>query len=192
MCTSIMLATLLGLGAAPASQTGETPSWQENYTTAREVGRRQKKPLAVIIGRGPRGWEKISEEGEPTPSVRKLLARNYVCVYVDAGSEPGKRLADAFSMAQGLVISSRDGEVQAYRHSGRLSSGDLEATLRLHANDSGTAQAKSVGQPRVSYSYDPVSPRPAPVAYPANFGGFGGSGGFGSFGGFGGSGGGSC
>jgi hypothetical protein len=184
MSMSILLVALLGLDAAPASQARQTLEWQETYTAACRVGRQEKKPLAVFIGSGARGWEKVHEEGKLTPSVQRLLAESYVCVYVDADSQRGKRLAEAFSLTQGLVLSTRDGEHQAFRHSGRMSTRDLEAALQRHAND------RVAAEPRVSYSYNPTTTPPAPAAYPANFGGNGGFGSFGGFGGFGG--GGSC
>jgi hypothetical protein len=182
MCTSMLLVALLGVDAGPASQAGQTPAWQDSYTAACQVGRREKKPLAVFIGSGARGWEKIDDQGKLTPSVQRLLAQSYVCVYVDGATERGKRLAEAFALTQGLVLSTRDGEHQAFRHSGRLSSRELEATLHRYANDHVTARAVPVDQ-RSSYSYNPATTTPAPAAYPA---GFGGSGGFGGTGGFGG------
>jgi hypothetical protein len=191
MIQSIVLVALLGLDAAPGAQAGQAPAWQDDYGAARQAGRREKKPLAVFIGSGAEGWEKVSEEGKLTPGVQGLLARDYVCVYVDAGSDYGKRVAEAFGMTRGLVLSSRDGESQAFRHGGRLSASDLEAALRRHATESVAART-GAGQPRVSYSYDPAATRPAPAAYPAHFGGFGGYGGFGGFSGGGFGGGGSC
>jgi hypothetical protein len=135
MYTSIVLAALLGPGAAgPQDEAVQAPTWQENYATARKVGREQNKPLAVFIGRGPDGPKQLSQDGELTAEARKLLADSYVCVYLDASTPAGKRLADRFSLPQGLVVSSRDGENQAFRHSGRMSGKDLDATLRRYSN----------------------------------------------------------
>jgi hypothetical protein len=195
MCTSIVLVALLAAEPSPGNQATDAPPWQDNYTTALAAGARAKKPLAVFIGSGARGWEKLCREGNLSDASRKQLARDYICVYVDAASERGKRLARAFSMTQGLVLSTRDGEEQAFRHSGRLSAEELEAALLRHASEPVAARTETLQQ-RVSYSYNPATPAPAPApartVYPASFppvryAGFGGYGGFGGFGG-----GGSC
>jgi hypothetical protein len=134
MYTSIMLVALMGPGAAPQVQTPEALSWQENYTAARKMGREEHKPLAVVIGSGAKGWEKISKD-KLTADVQKLLAESYVCVYIDASTAKGESLAKAFSLSQGLVISTRDGEEQAFRHSGQISSSELEVSLKRYSTD---------------------------------------------------------
>jgi hypothetical protein len=184
LVTSILLAALMSPGASPESPATETPAWQTSYTEARELGRREKKPLAVFVGSGLKGFETLSQEGSLAAAAGRLLARDYVCVYVNSDTERGKRLAGAFSMTQGLVVSTRDGDSQAFRHSGRMSARDLEATLKRYANGRAVDQTETLQQ-RVSASYAPPAPAARP-AYPSSFGGFGGFGG----GGFGG--GGSC
>jgi hypothetical protein len=134
MYTSIVLAALMGPGAAPFLQASEGPSWQKNYSAACKLGRQQNKPLAIFVASGPAGWDKVSQESTLTPAVRKLLADSFVCVYLDAGETHGKRLAEAFELTHGLVVSTRDGESQAFRHSGRISSKDLASTLRRYSN----------------------------------------------------------
>jgi hypothetical protein len=134
MYTSILLVALMGPGAAADAQSSEPLSWQENYTAARKLARQEDKPLAVVIGSGARGWEKLGT-GKLTAEAKKLLADNYVCVYIDADTTRGKRLADEFSLSQGLVISTRDGQEQAFRHSGPISNSDLEASLKRYSTD---------------------------------------------------------
>jgi hypothetical protein len=138
MYTSIVLVALMGPGAAPQTQVSEVPSWQDNYTAARKLGQQENKPLAVFIGRG--------EKGKLTPEVQKLLAENYVCVYVNTDSPKGKRLAKEFEMEQGLVISSRNGEDQAFSHSGQISTSDLTASLRRYATDYVSISTESLQQ----------------------------------------------
>jgi hypothetical protein len=135
MYTSIVLAALLGPGAgATQAEPAQTPTWQKDYVAARKMGREENKPLAVFVGSGAEGWAKVSQDGKLTANVQKLLADSYVCVYLDASTPAGKRLADQFSLSQGLVVSSRDGQDQAFRHSGRMSGQDLDAALRRYSN----------------------------------------------------------
>ena len=133
MYTSMMLVALMGPGAAQV-KTPEPLSWQENYTAARKMGQEQNKPLAVVVGSGAKGWEKLSKD-KLTPKVQKLFSQGYVCVYIDADTPKGKRLAKAFSLSQGLVISTRDGEDQAFRHSGQIGRSDLETSLKRYSTD---------------------------------------------------------
>ena len=135
MYTSIVLAALMSPGAAgPQVLVSEKPTWQTDYSAARKEGQEQNKPLAVFIGSGAQGWKKVSRENELTSDALRTLAESYVCVYVDATSPAGKSLADNFSLTQGLVVSSRDGQTQAFRHSGPIAATDLDTTLRRYSN----------------------------------------------------------
>ena len=60
MYTSLVLVALAG-ASAPVSAGAQDPTWQEDYTTARTLGRQARKPLAVFVGAGPKGWDKLSE-----------------------------------------------------------------------------------------------------------------------------------
>jgi hypothetical protein len=207
MHTSLLLLALLGPDAAPLTPAPEAPRWETSYAAAQAAGREQGKPLAVFVGKGPAAWERLTEEGKPTLKSRRLLAEGYVCVYLDADTPAGRRLAEALEVGAGpgLVLSTRDGDGQAFWHQGRMSPAELDDTLQKYAN--GTAVLQTEMLDRVRYAtaaYTNGSVRPAAYAaqptttatyavYPTvptySFGGFGGySGGFG--GGFGGGGGG--
>lgn len=196
MYTSVILLALAGGGgAAPAAQ---APSWQVDYPAARQQGRREGKVLAVFIDRGPTGWARVSTTGKLSPAARRLLADRYVCVYVDANQPAGRKLADAFGMKDGtgLVLSTRGGQDQAFRHEGRISPGDLERCLGKYAGRRVITRTETLQTQQTSSSYYPpatptVAAPAAPVSVPS-YGSFGGGfgGGFGGFGGGFGSGGG--
>jgi hypothetical protein len=163
-------------------------TWQDSYSTARQMGGRQDKPLAVFIGNGPAGWKEVAEEGDLSEKASRLLAQGYICLYVDRTQPGGVDLAESFGVPSGtgLVVSSRDGKGQAFFHSGKLTAADLETRLAKYSEQIVTRTEQLV-DPRVSFSYDPTSsgaynaPPTQPYASPS----FGGSG-IGSFGGFGG------
>src|SRR5579859_1417641 len=136
MHTLIVLAALFGPGAAAQPQGSETRSWQEDYSEARKLGRRQDKPLAVFFGSGERGWETLTSGRRLPAEARKLLDAHYVRVYVDTSSAQGRRLASAFAVrgGSGLVISTLDGEDQAFRHEGRMTDRELESSLQKYSN----------------------------------------------------------
>lgn len=182
MHTSLILVALLG----PADTLGtqkQTSTWQDSYSTARQMGRQQDKPLAVFVGNGPAGWKKVAEEGALSEKANRLLSQGYICLYVDRTQPRGERLAESFGVPSGpgLVVSSRDGKGQAFFHAGKLTAPDLETRLAKYAAQVVTRTEQLV-EPRVSFSYDPASsgaynaPPSQPYASPS-FGGFGSFGG---------------
>jgi hypothetical protein len=197
MYTSVMLVALAGSGAVPSAP-AEAPSWQADYSAARREGRRAGKPLAVFVARGAEGWGKVSTTGKLSPAARRLLAERYVCVYVDSAAARGRRLAEAFELTNGtgLVLSSRDGQDQAFRHEGRLSAAELERCLRSYSGRRAVARTENLQtqEVRTSFYYAPSrsktrSAPAAPASTPVygSFGGYGGGfGGYGGYGGFGG------
>ncbi len=77
MYTSFVLGACLL--ASPASEVAqESLSWQGDYATACRVAKREQKPLAVFVGSGPQGWQKVSNDGQLSTEARKLLADHYV------------------------------------------------------------------------------------------------------------------
>ena len=192
MHTSLLLFALAGPAVAPAPQAPPALIWQGSYRAAREVGREQGKPLAVFVGAGPAGWEKLTGDAKPTQAAQQLLADSYVCLYLDTTTPEGRRLAAAFECPDGagLVVSTRDGEGQAFSHQGTMSRGELEETLRKYGNGRVVRHTESLERVRTSFYSSPTASStfvPAPMYAPATYaapmshGGFGGgfSGGFG-------------
>jgi hypothetical protein len=155
MCTAVVLLALSGF---TASAIPDEPRWLDDYGKARQQGRLQEKPLAVFIGSGTTGWDQVTREGSLGKKAGKLLAANYVCLYVNTREEAGQRLASALdiSTGPGLVISNHTGALQAFRHEGDLSKQDLEAYLRRFADpDRAVTQTETRGQRRTSYYSGP-------------------------------------
>ena len=163
MYTSFVYFALAGV-FANASVANE-PLLHKNYSLARMQSLSVNKPVAVLIGSGERGWEGISQEGKLDPDVRKLLSAEYVCVYVDMTRDAGKELAGAFEVTEGpgLVVSNRQGTLQAFRHEGSLSNEDLERHLRRFADPNVVVQNTETATPARYYQ------QPAQQA-PVNFG----------------------
>jgi hypothetical protein len=186
MHTLIVLTALFGPAAAPQPRGAQPPLWREHYSEARKLGRQQGKPLAVVFGSGARGWETLASGSRLSAQARKVLDDQYVCVYADVRSSRGRRLASAFAIraASGLVLSTRDGQDQAFRHEGRMTARELESSLRKYANGYTGARTETLQEQRANAVSSRISSYP-PLSYP---GGFQGS--FGGFGGF--SGGGGC
>ena len=181
MYTSLVLLAMMGPGATPTAS--EALKWQESYGAAMQEGKRLGKPVAVFIGRGKKGWRQVCRDGTLSVAAEKRLAGRYVCVYVDADTTTGAELARAFRMTRGLVLSTKDGGDQAFRHAGTLATKEMERTLAKYASGMSVAQTETLERERVSFSYSPGSnttgqPVVAPTFVP-NYAGFGGFGGFG-------------
>jgi hypothetical protein len=175
MCSTVVLIALSGTMASSVLAT--EPNWQKEYGIAREVGVKVAKPLAVFIGSGQTGWDQVSRDGQLGKEVRQLLAQQYVCLYVDAQTADGRKLAAAFEVTSGpgLVISNRSGNLQAFRHEGNLGQEDLKKHLGRYAEpDRVTTQTDTHAPIRMSYyALAPVQ-YAAPIYSPASFGGFSG------------------
>jgi hypothetical protein len=115
----------------------QPPGWNDDYGLAVRQARAAKKPLAVFVGTGRDGWKAACSEGDLGPEVRRLLAEEYVCLYVDAGQAAHKELAQSFEAGQAplLVLSSRCRAYQAYRHEGAQPTANLALALRRHATE---------------------------------------------------------
>src|SRR5688500_8521449 len=102
MYTSVLLLAL-SASIAPAASP-EEPAWLTDYSSAKQKGRTEHKPLAVVLGTGESGWKQLSRDGQLGKDAQRLLAENYVCVYIDTDHKAGQRLASAFEIDNGRGI----------------------------------------------------------------------------------------
>ena len=130
MYTSIMGVAL----AAFVSANSLAPAWHNSYRQARDLGEKERKPIVVVIGSGKTPWANLTKAAEQDESINLTLRTSYVCLFVDTDTTEGQTLARSFDMSQGLVISDKSGEVQAFRHAGEIPAGELAKTLTTHAN----------------------------------------------------------
>jgi hypothetical protein len=161
MVTSIVLVALATSPALTGRVSETTPVWQSDYFAAQRLSGQEKKPLAVFLGRGPRGWDSLSKEGQLSREAQELLNAHYICVYVDHGQASNKKLAEAFRMTEGtgVVLSDRTGDVQSFRHQGKLTNKELEGYLRTHADANRVVQRTETHvREDVRYYYPPSQP----------------------------------
>lgn len=153
MYTSFALLALAGF-LAPAD-VKESPSWLSNYTEARKLGEKEQKPIAVFIGTGEAGWQKLCSEGKIGSEAEQLLKQKYVCLYVNTATKHGQQLATAFEMADnlGIVISDATGRLQAFRHEGDLVRGDLVRYLNRYSDPTRQVRTTETNPSVVTTSY---------------------------------------
>lgn len=112
-----------------------TNKWLDDYTAGYRQAASLKKPLAVVVGRGPSGWNTLDPKGNLDTQSQRILRNNYICVYVDASQNQNRDLVQQLQVGAetGLVLSDRTGRFVALRHTGPLSGPQLETTLLRHA-----------------------------------------------------------
>jgi hypothetical protein len=135
MYTSALLLAL----ATYSAQSGIvsiTPRWMDDYSIAYERGQKEKKPLAVFVGSGPQGWNRLSRDGRLGKELEQILGANYVCVYLDTDKEENQKLASSFDLTRqrGLIISDHSGAKQAYRAEESLNNAELARSLKKFAD----------------------------------------------------------
>jgi hypothetical protein len=183
MRTSIGLLALAGFLVAPLAAASAQEVAFKSYLEGQEFGRKAGKPLAVIVGAGRTGLNHLTQEGTVSPEVRKTLADQYVCVFLDTNRPDDRAVIRQLGIQSGagLVLSDRTGELQAFSHDGALPGTDLSRQLKRFADPHViVAATQSNGSPR--YSFYPQSElagdypsAPAYLAAPAvqpSFGGF--------------------
>jgi hypothetical protein len=170
-----MYVTLFTACALFAQSPAATPAVMTDYRQAREIAAREQKPLAVVIGRGVRDAEDLIDDES---DVRRVSLRtSHVWVVVDTKTDAGRKLADEFNVTRGpaLVLSDRTGDLQAYRHEGRMAAETLKTVLHRYSDpDMVVRTTESNVQPRASMSnYQPATSYypPAPVYAPFMGGG---------------------
>jgi hypothetical protein len=154
---------MLTMASFMLATASESPSWETDYTSARMLGKKGSKPLAVFVGSGKDGWNRLSQDGQLGQDVKRLLAKKYICVYVDTELQAGRRLALELELPQGagLVVSDHTGKYQAFRHQGDLPTEQLLQSLNRYADPKRVVRATESNQPQAVSSDAPDNNPPA-------------------------------
>ncbi len=112
-------------------QATNVPMWHGDYAAGLKCSREEHKPLAVFVGCGSDGWLKVVRGSKPSAELERILSEEFVCVYVDADTPAGKRMASMLKVSEdmGLVLGDRNGEYIDHRHVGSMSEDDLSHCL---------------------------------------------------------------
>jgi hypothetical protein len=139
--------TAMALVALTVGNLTTNPTWLDDYSAAQAKVTVAGKPMAVFVGTGRAGWEAAVRDGLD-PSVSKMLAEKFVCLYVDSSTAKGKTLAAAFQVGdRGVVLSDRTGQTQAYSAAGTISRSELNRALLAYAD---VEVAQKTDTPKVS------------------------------------------
>ena len=181
MYTSVAIlafSTLCSVSAADALV------WRTDYGAAQEHAQAVGKPLAVFVGSGTRGWEKVARGGKLSARATRLLAASYVPVYLNTDTRQGKRLAADLQITKGrgLVLSDATGQLQAFWHEGDLTDAALRGHLKHFADPERAVLVTETNPPAGRSRARTSAAPPVYQVQPQPFMGFSGGGG-GGFGG---------
>src|SRR5438445_11101973 len=99
MRTSVGLFALVSLLAAfTGSASAQDVVWKKTYSEARDHGQKVNKPLAVFVGTGADGFQKIIEEGTFSSDVRKMIAQDYIPRYLRADTAQNRSLVSRLAI----------------------------------------------------------------------------------------------
>jgi hypothetical protein len=156
MYTSIMVIALAS--TMNSVQVTDGIAWQAEYKAAQAEVVKSGKPLAVFIGNGSHGWNKVAREGNLTNDARQSLNKNFTCVYVNTDTAEGKALASSFEIsARGLVISDVKGTKQAFSHAGDLTQDEMKNVLVKYAEVKAVATTESLSRAGDGYIVPPTA-----------------------------------
>lgn len=153
MYTSVFASLCVGIMASAATA---APRLTEDYFSAMRQGQKEKRPLAVFVASGNGNWEKAVKEGKIEEATKKLIERDYILVYLDKDKAAARKLVDQFGIhsSQGLVLSDRAGQLQAFHFDGAIGEGELRQQLEKFADPQIEVKSTVYAQPttsRISY-----------------------------------------
>ena len=170
MFTTTLVVALAGF---VASTTVGSPRWHADYGSAKQLGKEGSKPLAVFVGYGENGWNRVSHEGELGQEVKRLLAKNYICVYIDTNLQAGRQLAAEFEIHDrtGLVVSDHTGKYEAFHHQGDLPNEQLLHYFSKYADPNRTVRATETNpaEPERYYPAESYSVVSQPYSQPMRY-----------------------
>jgi hypothetical protein len=176
--TSLTTAVIAGLFAS--GSIAGLPEWTESYGKAVALAGEKRKPVAVFLAPGE--LVKLTNgKGLPADTLKSLQS-NYIAVQIDTTTADGKKLADAFGLAQGVVLSDRTGKQMALKHEGQLTPEQLGEYLTKYATAekvetteyrTAVVPVQTQYQPQQYQQYQPQYQQPRPVMNAIqNVGGF--------------------
>ena len=113
----------------------ESQGWQSSYAKAIGHVQRLDKPLFIVIDKGSSPLGKMVTEGPfLSEQVEGALSADFLRMFIDAETEPGRKLAGQFDANElpRIVVIDRSGEWQVYRKSGSPTTEHVLAVLAQH------------------------------------------------------------
>ena len=164
--TSVTVAMVAGL--LSSGSIAGLPDWTDSYGKAIALAGEKHKPVAVLLSPGE--LSKLTNGKAMGTDTLKSLKSDYIAVRVDTTTEDGKKLAEAFGISQGVVLSDKSGKQMALKHEGQLTSEQLSEYLTKYSSTEQVAtteyRSSVVAVAPVQYQpqfYQPQYEQPRPV-----------------------------
>lgn len=127
--TSLTAAMVAGLFAS-GSILG-LPEWTDSYGKAMAQAGERNKPVAVFLAAGDMKTL-LSGQGLGSEALKSLKS-DYIAVRIDTTTADGKKMAEAFGMTHGVILSDRSGKQMALKHEGTLTPEQVSEYLTKYA-----------------------------------------------------------
>ena len=161
--TSLALLTIVAFYGA---ESGKVSYWHTGYSDGLGKVRRADKPLFMLFDGGSSSVVRlVGDRPVLSDDIERALLDDYICVYVDTGTDSGKALAARFGASElpfTLVID-RSGNWQMYRRSGSPSVSELLAVLAQFRRVKYTANGAAVTMESRSSAQTPSGPPSDPT-----------------------------
>ncbi len=128
--TSLTAAVVAGL-LASGSVVG-LPEWTDSYGKALAQAGEKNKPVAVFLAAGD--MKTLTNGQALGTATLKSLKSDYIAVRIDTTTADGKKVAEAFGISQGVVLSDRSGKQMALKHDGTLTPEQVAEYLTKYAS----------------------------------------------------------
>ncbi len=161
--TSMTAAMIAGLFAS-GSIIG-LPEWTDSYGNAMAQAGEKNKPVAVFLAVGD--MTTLLNGKALGSDAMKSLKTDYIAVRIDTTTADGKKMAAAFGMTQGVILSDRSGKQMALKHEGTLTPEQASEYLTKYATVSTvvTTEHRSAVVP-TPYQYQQSSYQPVQYQQP--------------------------
>ena len=119
------------LASALARSESTAITWKTHYGQAKRIAQAAKRPLLVVIEDSNQAENRINENTLDTTSREKLVHQDFELVRVDASTEYGKRVAQAFGVRRFpyTAVTDRASRRIVFRKSGPMSKSDWTVAL---------------------------------------------------------------
>jgi hypothetical protein len=126
----LMVAAALSVEKAPPAPL----KWHPNYTEALKVTKASAKPLLVVVDDPAKPQSRSRLVQDKPDKARTELLRNYELCHVDARTEHGKRVAQAFDVSQFpfTAVIDKSGAGILYQKSGQLTNEECKVQLETY------------------------------------------------------------
>ena len=129
----------------PFSATPGDIEWFDNYGTALNSARTEKRPLLVVLENSTVPKGQLEQVNQLEDTMQNVLLTKYKLCRINAATPYGKQVAESFHVKKFpyTIVTDNRAKKIVYRHPGKFSSDDWGNTLAAYQNGKITRNASS-------------------------------------------------